>query len=407
MGIVSSQLQTSTDNVDGDGDGDDTILGPAMSSVRAYDHPDAAKGKSYGPDMSPLPTNDNKGPKPLSKKKKKKRRKSTESAASREADIVDAVSEHDPSIPKPTKKSKKKSRQKSARQEEPPVEVRSTQPEAQNSDVDQVGALPKRSKQKKARRKKNNDRHESDTELRIVAPDGANSPPPAQAPTVNGLHTHESGDEANADEMALRLSSQQNKRGRIGDQSQSSALSASQMNTEEPETDDEQLPAHFIGLSPTNATPADAAGSPTVDTDREDDEELDVEWLHKREEDETNGAPVPDTRDASLGTTDEPFPDLLPSQIKSAHPSDTDSDSDASSHSGSESESPTAARADRLEKSRSRSTSKASTSRGEGHRPADKAVSNLSSDRVYEYTLTVSFSAARDKRPHSLKAIVQ
>lgn len=57
-----------------------------------------------------------------------------------------------------------------------------------------------------------------------------------------------------------------------------------------------------------------------------DDQQNDTGWLHKREEDELDGAAlVPETPD------DEPLPDLLPSQVKSEHQSDTDSDSDAPS----------------------------------------------------------------------------
>lgn len=59
----------------------------------------------------------------------------------------------------------------------------------------------------------------------------------------------------------------------------------------------------------------------------ENDQQNDKGWLHKREEDELDGAALVPEKTPD----DEPLPDLLPSQVKSEHQSDTDSDSDAPS----------------------------------------------------------------------------
>lgn len=447
MGNSSSQLEKPTQKVDDDGDGDGTIIkAAAMSLVRPYNDPGAASRKVFGPRMSPSPFDEgddlngtshagpSAAPNPPSKKKQKKRRKSIDSTASRDADPVDPANQNDEPVPSHTKKSKKKSRNKSARQEEPPAEVESTQLEARDVDADQVGELPKRKakkknkknatrdtegteepgahelvssgahtdqppstsepqqssagpqspalgKQKRVRRKKRNDHHDPDDELQVVAPDGEGSPPSAQMPNINRSLKYEPRVEAGADEQILNPPSQSNTRRRRSNQSQASALSASQIKTEAPGNDDEHWPVQFSGFSAVDLGATGAAD--------ENGLELEVPWLHKREADQSNGAPAPDTLDAYPGTEDEPLPDLLPSQIKSEHLSDTDSDSDSPSIHGSDSESPSAARADRLEKSRSRSASKASTSRGEGQRLTDEAVSTLFlSNHLHKSVLT-------------------
>lgn len=416
MGNSSSQLPVPTDKVNGDGDGDGTHLGPAMSPARVYDNYGAEMdNKVFGPRMSPLLSDDDghglnetNRPNPSSKKKQKKRRKSIDSAAT----------EHDEPARDHTKKSKRKSRKKSVKQEEPPVEVRSTQPEAQNVAAEEVDALPKRKskkkskknavrelegneeadihelvsssaqvdpppatsesqqstanpqslllgKQKRVRRKKNNDRGDSDVQPQLASPGGAESPPSAQVPTVNGSLGYAPRAENDAGVQANTLLSQLSVERRPSNQSEASVLSARKIKTEEPSNDeDEEVPIQPIGF-------------PTAAASLENGEDEDVGgWLHKRE-DGLSGVLGAGTQGAYPAMADEVLPDLLPSQIKSEHQSDTDSDSDAPSNAGSESDSPSAARAERLDMSRSRSASKASTSRGEGQRLADEAVSIL------------------------------
>lgn len=438
MGNTSSQLAVPTDKVDGFGDG--TNLGPATPPARVYDgHAAEMDDKVFGPRMSPLlsdddgyglnPTNRSN---PSSKKKQKKRRKSNESA----------ITENDKPTTDGAKKNKKKSRKKPAKQEGPPVEASSMQPEAEDPDAGEVDVLPKRKHKKKT--KKNANRHLEDNEeldmLELVssstqvdpppassepqqptanpqspslgketkirrkknnnlvdfgvhpqlAPGGRESPPSAQVPTVNGSL----GDAPNVDDessaRASALSSQLITERRPSNQSEDGVLSASQIKTEELSNDeDEELSVQPIGLPNTDAS----LGNGSDDDMRG--------WLHKREDDVLPSG----TQGAYAGMADEFLPDLLPSQVKSEHQSDTDSDSDAPLNPGSESDSPSAARAERLDMSRSRSASKASTSLGEGQRLADEAVSTLTSHpslrRILTKSLQLGISAPTASEPSS------
>lgn len=361
MGIMSSQLLNLSHHVDGDGDGDgdDKQANPEMSPARIYDH-GADTHRAFGPPMSPLPGDDDEDagqglnetndpqPNPPGKTKQKKRRKSIDSTAN-------AASDNNNEQPRDQKKKSKKSRKKPVGQEEHTAQDKNKQPNAPDVlDAEKNDALPKRKSKKKSGKNATQNPEGVDTT-------DANDPVSSSAQADQSLSASEPQQLSQPDIMR-----------RPSNQSQNSLLNASQIKTEEPSNDDEEVSVQL-------------SGSSVIEEDTSNGGDNDMGWLHKRGEDDLNSAALAaETRGAYLEIVDEALPDLLPSQIKPEHQLDTDSDSDAPSNSNSRSGSPSAERADRLDKSRSRSASKASASQGEGQILTNEVVSILFSQRCSE-----------------------
>lgn len=380
MGNESSQLEKHADIADRGG----RVIGPPMSPTPSDDE----QGRVFGPTMSPLPeeneadlaepTPSKDRPRSPSKKRKKKQRESLDSALTLQAGV------NDESHQSPKRKAKKRAKTNGThdhlQEKETQEEVLNNgdtlhddAPHTENVSKDDVAPMLLHSLLSDMKRKarleagiddpndpSNSDSPRFDAQPLLVSHAHGGTPPSAQHPTTNSILKYEPGLEEDADEQTIFPSSQLNWKGRLDMHSQASATEPMHFKRESSENSDgEELGATRF---------ADATRNPMAEVIHEDEPPSQLSWCHKDGLEAAN-MPMIDNRTAPEGHSHRASPELLPSQIKIEHESDSGLDFD------SESDSPSAARFERMSGSRSRSASKASTS--QAVRLADQDVGQI------------------------------